>query len=247
MKSIALLIVLTILHISAHAQEAGIVTYERSQSWVKIYSRMTFLSQEEKDRMKMTWGSREDWKVKMKLYFSPAQSLYTYESEQAQSDDGRYSWRNDEYVIQRNFDKEKKIEIMEMLGKTYVIDDSLRTPRWKVTNKIKEVAGHICMSAETMDSVKNQKVTAWFAQDIPVQAGPEQYFGLPGLILELDINDGDALITATKVEFKPIDKEIPKPKAKGKKITEKEYNKLIADHIADSIKAQRNPYWAIRY
>ncbi|GAA4445833.1 hypothetical protein GCM10023189_00210 [Nibrella saemangeumensis] len=247
MKKFVFLLAVLSCHLTAQAQEAGVVTYERSQSWVKIFSRMTFLSQEEKDRMKLTWGSREDWKVKMKLYFSPEQSLYTYESDQATSDDGRYSWRQDEFVIQRNFDKEKKLEIMEMLGRTYVIDDSLRTPRWKVTNKIKEVAGHICMSAETTDSLKNQKITAWFAQDIPVQAGPEQYFGLPGLILELDINDGDALITATKVEFKPIDKEMPKPKAKGKKISDKEYKKLIADHIADSIKAQRNPYWAIRY
>ena len=134
-----------------------------------------------------------------------------------------------------------------MLGKTYVIEDSLHTPSWKIMNQIKDVAGYICMKAVAEDTIKKQKITAWFTGDIPVPAGPELYFGLPGVILELDINDGDVLIEATKVEFKKLDNELILPKTKGKKIKDKDYDTLLRNHIRDSIKSQRNPYWAIRY
>ena len=134
-----------------------------------------------------------------------------------------------------------------MLGKTYLMEDSLTTYNWRIQNQIKDVAGYICIKAETFDPVKNQKITAWFAQDIPVAAGPERYFGLPGLILELDINDGDVVVAAQKVELKNVQKELALPKMKGKKIKVADYNQMIQKHIAESMKAQRNPFWSMRY
>ncbi|MFM1935000.1 MAG: hypothetical protein RL360_1881, partial [Bacteroidota bacterium] len=68
-----------------------------------------------------------------------------------------------------------------------------------------------------------------------------------GLILELDINDGDVVITASKVEFKKLTNEFNLKKIKGKKISDAEYTKIIADFIKDSIKGERNPYWGLRY
>jgi GLPGLI family protein len=127
------------------------------------------------------------------------------------------------------------------------VDDTLHAPTWKILNQIKEVAGYICMKAVTVDTVKKQTITAWFAQDIPVQAGPERFFGLPGLILELDVNDGDVTIIASKVEFKKLTNEFNLKKMKGKKISDAEYNKIIADFIKESIKGERNPYWGLRY
>jgi GLPGLI family protein len=232
----------------ASAQKTeGIISFERKTYYSKIIARLPYLSQEEKDRVKMRQGSDDEWKEKMKLVFSPTQSLYTYLNDQAESEDGTYAWRNDDLIITRDFEKEKKTNVIEMLGKTYIIEDSLHTPHWKVMNQIKDVAGYICMKAVAEDTIKKQKITAWFTGDIPVQAGPELYFGLPGIILELDINDGDVVIEATKVEFKKLDKELILPKTKGKKIKDKDYDALLRNHIRDSIKSQRNPYWAIRY
>lgn len=236
------------LQIWAVAQKTeGVVTYERRQYWTKIYTQLTFLSQEEKDRITNTWKNSDADKSKMNLYFSPAQSLYTYTNQDGTDEAGDYAWRKGDYVIFRDFDKDKKTDIIETLGKTYVIDDSLHTPTWKILNQIKEVAGNICMKAETTDPIKKQKITAWFAQDIPVMAGPERFFGLPGVILELDINDGDVVIEATKVEFKTLGKELNLPKTKGKKINDAAYYTLLRNYITESTKAQRNPYWAIRY
>ena len=250
MKQKLTILTLSLLTLPALAQEQnmeGVVSYEQVYHWAKIYSRLDFLSQEEKDREMLTWGGKDESKTKMTLFFTPSQSKYTYDENQ-DDEDRRYSWRKQEYLIFRNFDQETKTEIIEMLGKTYVIEDSLKAPKWKVMNKIKDIAGHLCMLATTEDTIKRQKIEAWFAHDLPVSAGPGQYFGLPGIIMELDVNEGDLVITAQKVEMKPVAEEIKLPKkTKGRKLTSKEYNDLIYTHIRDSMTAHRNPFWSMPY
>jgi GLPGLI family protein len=221
----------------------GIVTYERVQYYTKIIARLDFLTQEEKDRAKLTWGKDDEWKSKTQLVFNENESRYEDVAEEG-------SWgRPEDFVIYRNYEKEKITDIETVSGKTYVTEDSLKAPQWKVMNKIKEIKGYLCMMAVTKDTIKNQTITAWFANDIAVQAGPEKYFGLPGLILELDINDGDVVITADKIELKPVDTQqlaLPK-KVKGKKLNQLQYNVLVADLIKTSIKGRRNPFWSLRY
>ncbi|HLK98171.1 MAG TPA: GLPGLI family protein [Hymenobacter sp.] len=251
MNRLVNLLLFTLIAMGSLAQNTeGVVSYKRKTHWIKIIGRMTYLSQEEKDRAAQTWKNFEEENnaEKMKLAFNASESLYTYASEQGESDDGKYSWRNRDLQLYRNFGKDRKTEVEEMLGKTYIVEDSLHTPVWKIGNQIKDVAGYICMKAETEDPIKKQKITAWFAQDIPVPAGPERSHGLPGLILELSLNDGDVVIEATGVTFRPLTPDDLKlPKLKGKKINDAAYDALIRQHIADSMTARRNPYWAIRY
>lgn len=244
-----LIYIFVLLGVPAVAQQLeGTVIYERTEDQPKIMSRLSFLSLDQKERMKATWKNFSDRKNKMVLYFNADQSLYTNESEYWRSDDGRWSYRNNDYIIRRDFKQETRLDVIEMLGKTYIIEDSLKTPSWKILNQLKDIAGHICMKAETEDPIRQQKIVAWFAQDIPVSAGPEQYFGLPGLILELDLNEGDVVVTATSIALRDVSKELaPGKKLKGKKIKTADYDKLIKDHIQTSMKAQENPYWSIRY
>ena len=250
MKNIIIASLLLLAHVVVMGQNTeGKIMYDYKYNWVQVNSKLTFLSKEEKDRMQLVWGNEDNGEgTPMKLIFDDKQSLYTYGREQGQTDDGQWSWRQDDYLVYRNFDQQKIVEWYEMLGKTYVINDSLMTYTWRVQNQIKDIAGYVCMKAETFDPIKNHKITAWFAQDIPVGVGPERYFGLPGAILELDLNDGDVVVTAKKIEWKKVADELKLPaKMKGKKITNNEYDQLIKKHIFDSIKAQRNPYWTIRY
>jgi hypothetical protein len=63
--------------------------------------------------------------------------------------------------------------------------------------------------------------------DIPISQGPENYWGLPGLILE--VNDGTTTILCSKIVINPKDrKEIKQPK-KGTPITQKEFEKIGLD------------------
>ena len=228
----------------------GMITYERKSSWTKMYSRLTYLSKDEIERLKSTYGKDDEWTTKTKLYFNLKESLYTHFNEVGESEDGTYSYRQDDLILYRNFEQEKKTDIIETLGKTYVIEDSLPPIKWKVMNQIKDVAGYICMKAITEDTIKNQTITVWFAQDLALPTGPENYYGLPGTIMEVDINDGAVVMTATQVEFKKLEKELTLPKKiKGKRIKNKDYISLIFNHIKDSITAQRSPFnWGgLRY
>jgi GLPGLI family protein len=225
----------------------GVVQYERRTFWPRIYARMTYLSQEQKDRITNLTRNFTENKEKMKLTFSESQSLYTHATESAEYEGTSYKGRNEDLFFYRDFDKESMVEVEETLGRTYVVEDSLRVPAWKIGDQIKEIAGHLCSKATTTDPLKNQTITAWFAQDIPVSAGPERFYGLPGLILELDINEGDVVIEAISVDFKPTASELKPPKSKGKRLNSAAFDKLIREHIATSMKAQQNPYWSIRY
>ena len=226
----------------------GMITYERKTSWTKMYTRLTYLSKDEIERLKSTYGKDDEWTVKTKLYFNANESLYTHFNEAGESEDGTYSYRQDDLILYRNFAQEKKTDIIETLGKTYVIEDSLPPIKWRIMNQIKDVAGYICMKATTEDTIKNQTITVWFAQDLALPSGPENFYGLPGIVMEVDINDGAVLLTATQVEFKKVEKELVLPKKiKGKRIKNKEFMALIVNHIKDSITAHRNPFWAMRY
>ena len=62
---------------------------------------------------------------------------------------------------------------------------------WEITDEEKEIAGYKVRKAIT-DSYGDKtellytgKAIAWFTTDIPIPTGPERYYGLPGLIVEL--------------------------------------------------------------
>lgn len=244
--TILFLLITTISFTSKAQKMEGEITYEKVYHWTKIYSRASYLSTEEKDRMQMTWKNDDEQKQEMKLFFNEQKSYYSYYKKP--ENEGGYSWNEREYKVYRDLENEKRTDIIEMLGKVFIVEDSTRAPKWKVMNKIKEIGGYMCMMAVTEDTIKGQQITAWFADNLPVSIGPELYGGLPGMILELDINDGDLVITAKKIEMKAVteDLNIPK-KLKGKKVTEAQYNTLVSTHIKDSVKAHRNPYWSMSY
>ncbi|MCE7063644.1 GLPGLI family protein [Dyadobacter sp. CY326] len=248
MKSISLIMLLLFSLAAAAQKMEGEITYDRVFHWTRVYSRLSYMSQEEKDRLKLTWGNDDESKQEMTMIFNDKQSYYSYPKVDELSEGG-YSWRKGEFKIYRDYENSKMTDIIEMLGKTYIVEDSIQAPNWKVMNKIKEVAGYMCMMAVTEDTIKNQKITAWFADNIPVSGGPQMYGGLPGMILELDVNDGDIVTTAKEVKLRPVTGEelaLPK-KLKGKKINAAKYVELTSNHIKDSIKAHRNPYYAIPY
>jgi GLPGLI family protein len=73
---------------------------------------------------------------------------------------------------------------------------------------------------------EKQQVVAWYTEQIPTSAGPENYFGLPGLVLYVDIDNGTIVYSPTKLE--PASKDVVvKAPTKGNKITRDEYRKLM--------------------
>jgi GLPGLI family protein len=79
-----------------------------------------------------------------------------------------------------------------------------------------------------MDAIELPKeitITAWYTPEIPVNQGPEGYWGLPGLILE--VNDGKTIILCSKVVLNPKEKAEIKAVTKGKVVNQKEYDETV--------------------
>lgn len=90
------------------------------------------------------------------------------------------------------------------------------------------------MNPEIIDTV----VTAWYTLDVPVGHGPDNYYGLPGLILELSY--ANTTILCTKIVLNPKDKiEISEPK-KGKVVTQSEYDKITTEKMEEMRERMQN-------
>ncbi|PWB27813.1 GLPGLI family protein [Flavobacterium sp. HTF] len=72
---------------------------------------------------------------------------------------------------------------------------------------------------------KEIAVTAWYTPEIPVNQGPENYWGLPGLILE--VNDGKTVILCSKIVLNAKEKVEIKPSKKGKVVSQKDYDETV--------------------
>ncbi len=249
MKQHIIIITFLLAAAGARAQETeGVVRYLVTHNWSKKMAAVDYISKQQRERVAYMWGNRSEWKMFTTLYLTPTESKYEDSEEKAEPDDEGYSWRKEVYYIKRNFATNTMYDVLQILGKTYIVEDSLRAPDWKILNDLKDVAGHICMKASWEDTVKQQKVIAWFAMDIPVSAGPERFFGLPGLILEVDINDGGMLLSADKIDLKKLGAELDLPKKlKGKKISEAEYIALLQKFMDERREAEEPPFWGIRY
>jgi GLPGLI family protein len=133
-------------------------------------------------------------------------------------------------------------ESRPMFEKTFLIIDSLKPLKWKISEETKTIAKHICKKATTSiaaqsvrfsvgggargmgrnnaDSTnkpsaaitpKETEVTVWYTEDILASVGPDNYSGLPGAILEVDVDNGSNVTTATEVSTKYPKKELTKP------------------------------------
>jgi GLPGLI family protein len=69
------------------------------------------------------------------------------------------------------------------------------------------------------------EVEAWYTTQIPVRHGPSEYWGLPGLILE--VSAGDTTMLCSKIVINPEEKVDIEAPDKGKEVTKKEYQETL--------------------
>ncbi len=227
----------------------GTVRYLVTQSWVKKMNALTYLSTQRKEKIAYTNGNNSEWKYYTVLHFNTTESKYENSEESAERDDeNTYAWRKETYFLKRNTETQKQFDAFTMLGKNYVVEDTLAGMNWKILNDIKEVAGHVCMKAYIEPTIRKHKITAWFAMDIPISHGPEGFYGLPGLILELDYNDGAMVVSADKIDVKKLTTELQTPaKLKGKKVNQTFINTATIKHIKEKTEAEDPWFWGISY
>jgi GLPGLI family protein len=228
--------------------QGGTITFKQRYNWSNIATKMPYLSQEERDRIKLVWGKDNDDNKGQDyiLTFNTEGNIY---QKKEKDENFGYSWGEEDDILIRDTKTKTTQDIRILLGKKYLIEDEIPRYKWKILNELKDVAGYVCMKAETKDTINDVIIHAWFTDKIPYMSGPEGFTGLPGMILSLDYNHDDVNIFATKIQIetdKPVILPLPK-KIKGKKILYVEYNARKKKHIALSVTGRRNPYWDVRY
>lgn len=116
------------------------------------------------------------------------------------------------------------IEKQDFMGKKFLITGEVEKYKWKLTGEQEKVLDYVCQKATYQDSTRN--LVAWFTPQIPVATGPGSISGLPGMVLKLDRNDGEMVVVATSIELKEIENKTLKAPKKGKKVTQKEFQKI---------------------
>lgn len=84
---------------------------------------------------------------------------------------------------------------------------------------------------DMIEMPKEHTITAWYTPEIPVNQGPEGYWGLPGLILE--VNDGRTVILCSKVVLNPKEKAAIKPATNGKVVTQKVFDETMIQKMEE--------------
>jgi GLPGLI family protein len=192
MKKFFLVLVLSNLSIQAQAVKV-------------IYSQKEMVSQQRLDAMPPDIRNAKLAELKVpKLYtleVSDGISLYeidkstkdfNYESKESKAIDESSFFESKIIVDKKNtpffYYKELNDNLMLFKLTNAGIDfdgkDKLIVWNWEVTNDVKMINGYNCRKA--ISRAFNAYITAWFTEDIPVNAGPEKFDGLPGLILYVD-------------------------------------------------------------
>jgi GLPGLI family protein len=235
MKKTLLLCGLSIAFFCLNAQNTeGVVQYEETVNLHKMLPD-SMLKQ-------MRGMIPETRSTQMELYFKGDESLYKPldDPDEAQSGGGgggmvlRMGGAMGETY--KNLATEKLVEQKEMFGKKFLIDDTLKVQGWKLGTDAMTILGYKCMKATLTDSVRmrgdsmtKRNITAWFTEDVPLSMGPGLYGSLPGLVLAVDVNNGQMTSVAKKVEFKKVKDEDIKAPSKGEKMTRKEFDEKLKE------------------
>ncbi len=161
----------------------------------------------------------------------------------------------------KNVKTNSQIQQQEFYGKKFLIKDVLQPIEWTLGSAAKKIGNYTCYKATTFiptddlqwysfswsrmrvpsDDIESDEVSetqvdvtqveAWYTPQIPVRHGPSDYWGLPGLILE--VSAGDTTMLCTKIVLNPNEKIEIKAPRKGDVLAKSEYQDLIQNKMLE--------------
>lgn len=129
-----------------------------------------------------------------------------------------------------NFKTKKTTQKQE----SYLIEKKLTDYGWVLTKEKLIIDNLTCYKATTTLKLQGRSgeilrpVIAWYTTDINLSIGPDGFGGLPGLIIQLEVDN--VVTTLSKIEFTDKALKIKLP-PKGKKITQEEFNVLMKEMV----------------
>jgi GLPGLI family protein len=230
-KKIILFAVLSVLTASLRAQHAhfirsGAIEFERkTNAWVVIAKDIN------KDNEAFMSSVLDNYKknkpqfriLKSTLSFSGNKTLFTPIEADPASDIFIVSIMpllGQNNTIYSDLNKGLIVAQRKVLGDVFLVSDSTRKIKWKITDETRDIAGYHCRRANglMLDSIY---VVAFYTTQIPVPGGPESFNGLPGMILGVALPHENVSWFATKVTDTTLPDNAVIPPKKGKKTDNK--------------------------
>jgi GLPGLI family protein len=234
-----LLTVNVLLAQHAHFITSGTIEYEKSVNTYAIIKRMfgnnlTGLTQQAFDQYQRT---QPQFRIlKSTLTFNNTQTLFTpMPTENVSTIFGNVPMASQNNTIYTDLSAGSMTNQKAFFDETFLVKDSTRKINWKITDETREIAGYTCRRANALilDSIY---VVAFYTNEIHVSGGPEQFSGLPGMILQVAVPHENVIWRATKVTDVPVPATAIVPPKKGKASN----NKQLHDTIKGLIKNYGN-------
>ena len=159
-------------------------------------------------------------------------------------------------ILYKNIKEKRMANKTDLMGKIFLIKDNLVSYDWELTGETKNIGNYTCYKAvfekeeESVEinmidgevkeekGMKKRTLVAWYTTDVPISNGPNNYGGLPGLILE--VNDGDLTIVCSEIILNPKEvKEIKEP-TKGKIVTRKKFAEISLEKTKEMMNRYRS-------
>ncbi|MCK0132609.1 GLPGLI family protein [Flavobacteriaceae bacterium F08102] len=157
--------------------------------------------------------------------------------------------------LYKNIKTKRLIQEQEFYGKQFLIHDELIPIEWIMTSEQKNIGKYTCFKAkasiptallswynfswnetntdedEAPKTTTMTEVIAWYTPQIPISHGPSEFWGLPGLILE--INTDTTILLCSKIVLNPDESiKLSAPK-KGKQVNKSAYKEIITGKMLE--------------
>lgn len=219
--------------LTAQTATEGVINYEVK---INMHRRLP------KEREEMKAMIPEFRTEKQQLFFNANESLYKKleeDSEEEMSSHGGGGGPQIRMVAPKieiflNNASQSRITLQEFMGKEYLIQDTLQVAPWKFGPETKTINGYECKQAYYTDETRpdqKMEITAWYTDKIRTFLGPERFQSLPGTILAVDINNGERVILAKSIDFRPLKKNEMKQPSGGTKTSMAQFRAMVDEQM----------------
>jgi len=98
--------------------------------------------------------------------------------------------------VETNLNDNEIFESMESMGAKFAIRTKISDYKWNITNESKMIDNYSCLKATCQikgrgkgGAIIDKEVVAYFCPELNYQFGPREFCGLPGLILEVVVDN----------------------------------------------------------
>ena len=195
------------------------------------------------------------------LSFNTTESVFIEEEKIDAISGATDSWgsnfsRGEQY---KNVAKNQLVQAQEFYGKRFLVKDQLQPIEWNMENDIREIGGYTCFKATAVvptaelswfnfswgeitsnsssePEVQLTQIEAWYTLQIPVKHGPAEFWGLPGLILEVSAEN--TMMLCYEIIINPKERNVIKAPEKGQEISKSDYRNTVIEKMSE----MRNSY-----